>query len=99
MLLQAVSIIGEEAFSFNLSLFEGATEGGGYSDMAQVDGKVTLRLGCIQIVYLHKFLVSLLVSLRLHGFCSMFLLLQLGVSNTAWCKTQMVDFGPVEEMI
>jgi hypothetical protein len=59
--LQAVSIMGEEVFSFKLSLYPSATEGEGYSDTSKVDGKVTLRLGCIQIVYLHKFLVSLLV--------------------------------------
>ncbi|KAG7239597.1 hypothetical protein INR49_028749 [Caranx melampygus] len=57
---KAVSIMGEEVFSFRLSLFPGATEGEGYSDMSKVDGKVTMRLGCIQIVYLHKFLMSLL---------------------------------------
>ncbi|XP_049911811.1 intermembrane lipid transfer protein VPS13C-like, partial [Epinephelus moara] len=58
---KAVSIVGEEVFSFKLSLFPGATEGEGYSDMSKVDGKVTMRLGCIQIVYLHKFLMSLLM--------------------------------------
>lgn len=62
VLLQAVSIVGEEVFNFKLSLFMGATEGEGYRDMSKVDGKVTMRLGCIQIVYLHKFLMSLLVS-------------------------------------
>ena len=60
--LQAVSIMGEEVFSFKLSLFAGATEGEGYGDMSKVDGKVTMRLGCIQIIYLHKFLMSLLVN-------------------------------------
>ncbi|XP_074521688.1 intermembrane lipid transfer protein VPS13C isoform X2 [Halichoeres trimaculatus] len=59
---KAVSIVGEEVFSFKLSLYTGATEGEGYSDMSKVDGKVTMRLGCIQIVYLHKFLMSLLAS-------------------------------------
>ncbi|CAJ1049975.1 vacuolar protein sorting-associated protein 13C isoform X3 [Xyrichtys novacula] len=58
---KAVSIVGEEVFSFKLSLYTGATEGEGYSDMSKVDGKVTMRLGCIQIVYLHKFLMSLLM--------------------------------------
>ncbi|KAJ4923388.1 hypothetical protein JOQ06_000721 [Pogonophryne albipinna] len=58
---KAVSIVGgQEVFSFRLSLFPGATEGGGYSDMEKVDGKVTLRLGCIQILYLHQFLMALL---------------------------------------
>ncbi|XP_050931802.1 LOW QUALITY PROTEIN: intermembrane lipid transfer protein VPS13C [Lates calcarifer] len=59
---KAVSIMGEEVFSFKLSLFPGATEGEGYSDTSRVDGKVTMRLGCIQIIYLHKFLMSLLAS-------------------------------------
>ncbi|XP_067454112.1 intermembrane lipid transfer protein VPS13C isoform X1 [Thunnus thynnus] len=58
---KAVSIMGEEVFSFKLSLFPGATVGDGYSDTSKVDGKVTMRLGCIQIVYLHKFLMSLLM--------------------------------------
>lgn len=53
--------MGEEVFSFKMSLFPGATEGDGYGDMSKVDGKVTMRLGCIQIIYLHKFLMSLLV--------------------------------------
>uniref|UniRef100_A0A3P9AR25 Vacuolar protein sorting 13 homolog C n=1 Tax=Maylandia zebra TaxID=106582 RepID=A0A3P9AR25_9CICH len=58
---KVLSIVGEEVFSFKLSLFPGATEGDGYGDMSKVDGKVTLRLGCIHIVYLHKFLMSLLM--------------------------------------
>ncbi|XP_061878990.1 intermembrane lipid transfer protein VPS13C isoform X1 [Entelurus aequoreus] len=58
---KAVSIMGEEVFSFQMFLFSGATEGDNYSDMSKVDGKVTMRLGCIQIVYLHKFLMSLLM--------------------------------------
>ncbi|XP_065123827.1 intermembrane lipid transfer protein VPS13C isoform X1 [Paramisgurnus dabryanus] len=59
---KAVSIVGEEVFSFKMTLYPGATEGDGYSDTSRVDGKVILRLGCIQIVYLHKFLMSLLDS-------------------------------------
>uniref|UniRef100_A0AAV2LMA9 Vacuolar protein sorting 13 homolog C n=1 Tax=Knipowitschia caucasica TaxID=637954 RepID=A0AAV2LMA9_KNICA len=58
---KAVSIMGEEVFSFSLSLFPEETQAEGYSDMSKVDGKVTLRLGCIQIIYLHKFLMSLLM--------------------------------------
>ncbi|XP_071256543.1 intermembrane lipid transfer protein VPS13C isoform X5 [Salvelinus alpinus] len=60
---KAVSIVGEEVFSFQMSLYPSATEGEGYSDTSKVDGKVTMRLGCIQIVYLHKFLMSLLTFL------------------------------------
>ncbi|XP_037835905.1 vacuolar protein sorting-associated protein 13C isoform X2 [Kryptolebias marmoratus] len=58
---QAVSIVGKEVFSFKLSLFPGVTEGEGYSDMSKVDGKITLSLGCIQIIYIHQFLMSLLM--------------------------------------
>ncbi|XP_016128718.1 vacuolar protein sorting-associated protein 13C-like [Sinocyclocheilus grahami] len=58
---KAVSIVGEEVFSFKMTLYPGATEGEGYTDTSKVDGKVILRLGCIQIVYLHKFLTSLLM--------------------------------------
>ncbi|XP_026072516.1 vacuolar protein sorting-associated protein 13C-like isoform X6 [Carassius auratus] len=58
---KAVSIVGEEVFSFKMTLYPGATEGEGYTDTSKVDGRVILRLGCIQIVYLHKFLVSLLM--------------------------------------
>lgn len=61
---QAVSIVGEEVFSFKMTLYPGATEGEGYTDTSKVDGKVILRLGCIQIVYLHKFLMSLLVRMN-----------------------------------
>ncbi|XP_018619206.2 vacuolar protein sorting-associated protein 13C isoform X1 [Scleropages formosus] len=60
---KAVSIVGEEVFSFKILLYPGATEGESYTDTSKVDGKVTLRLGCIQVVYLHKFLMSLLESL------------------------------------
>ncbi|XP_058851035.1 intermembrane lipid transfer protein VPS13C-like isoform X2 [Acipenser ruthenus] len=57
---KAVSIVGGEVFSFNMALYPNATEGDAYTDTSKVDGKVTLRVGCIQIVYLHKFLMSLL---------------------------------------
>uniref|UniRef100_A0A8C3HXX4 Vacuolar protein sorting 13 homolog C n=1 Tax=Chrysemys picta bellii TaxID=8478 RepID=A0A8C3HXX4_CHRPI len=57
---KAVSIVGDEVFSFNLALYPDATEGEAYTDMSKVDGIVSLKVGCIQIVYLHKFLMSLL---------------------------------------
>ncbi|XP_074090395.1 intermembrane lipid transfer protein VPS13C isoform X2 [Macrotis lagotis] len=57
---QAVSIMGNEVFRFNLDLYPDATEGDAYADMSKVDGVVSLNVGCIQIVYLHKFLMSLL---------------------------------------
>lgn len=45
-----------------MSLTPKATEGAGYADTSKVDGKVKLNVGCIQVVYLHKFVMSLLVS-------------------------------------
>uniref|UniRef100_A0A8B9DM08 Vacuolar protein sorting 13 homolog C n=1 Tax=Anser cygnoides TaxID=8845 RepID=A0A8B9DM08_ANSCY len=61
---KAVSIVGDEVFSFSLTLYPYATEGEAYTDMSKVDGAVSLRVGCIQIVYLHKFLMSLLTFLN-----------------------------------
>ncbi|XP_008938924.1 PREDICTED: vacuolar protein sorting-associated protein 13C, partial [Merops nubicus] len=61
---KAVSIVGDEVFSFNLTLDPYATEGEAYTDMSKVDGTVSLKVGCIQIVYLHKFLVSVLTFLN-----------------------------------
>ncbi|XP_006831641.1 PREDICTED: vacuolar protein sorting-associated protein 13C isoform X1 [Chrysochloris asiatica] len=57
---KAVSIVGNEVFRFHLELYPGATDGDAYTDMSKVDGVVSLNVGCIQIVYLHKFLMSLL---------------------------------------
>uniref|UniRef100_A0A8C5V364 Vacuolar protein sorting 13 homolog C n=1 Tax=Microcebus murinus TaxID=30608 RepID=A0A8C5V364_MICMU len=57
---KAVSIMGNEVFRFNLDLYPDATEGDSYTDMSKVDGALSLNVGCIQIVYLHKFLMSLL---------------------------------------
>uniref|UniRef100_A0A8C0XNN3 Vacuolar protein sorting 13 homolog C n=2 Tax=Castor canadensis TaxID=51338 RepID=A0A8C0XNN3_CASCN len=57
---QAVSLMGNEVFRFNLDLYPDATEGDSYADMSKVDGVISLNVGCIQIVYLHKFLMSLL---------------------------------------
>ncbi|KAL0188331.1 hypothetical protein M9458_015430, partial [Cirrhinus mrigala] len=50
----------DEVFSFSMSLTPKATEGAGYTDTSKVDGKVKLNVGCIQVVYLHKFVMSLL---------------------------------------
>ncbi|KFZ60287.1 Vacuolar protein sorting-associated protein 13C, partial [Podiceps cristatus] len=61
---KAVSIVGDEVFSFNVTLDPYATEGEAYADMSKVDGTVSLKVGCIQIVYLHKFLMSLLTFLN-----------------------------------
>ena len=55
--------MGDEVFRFEMTLYPDATEGKAYSDMSKVDGKLSLKVGCIQIVYVHKFFMSLLVSL------------------------------------
>ncbi|MEQ2157611.1 hypothetical protein GOODEAATRI_003488 [Goodea atripinnis] len=57
---EAISIVGDEVFSFSMSLTPNATEGAGYADTSKTDGKVKLTVGCIQVVYLHKFIMSLL---------------------------------------
>uniref|UniRef100_A0A3B3WSN0 Vacuolar protein sorting 13 homolog C n=1 Tax=Poecilia mexicana TaxID=48701 RepID=A0A3B3WSN0_9TELE len=60
MLVTAVSIVGDEVFSFSMSLTPNATEGAGYADTSKTDGQVKLRVGCIRVVYLHRFIMSLL---------------------------------------
>ncbi|KAM4675969.1 intermembrane lipid transfer protein VPS13C [Discoglossus pictus] len=57
---KAVFIVGDEVFSLHMSLYPDATEGAAYTDMSTVDGRMSLKVGCIHIVYLHKFLMSLL---------------------------------------
>lgn len=57
---KAVYILGEEVFSLQMTIYPDATEGAAYTDMSAVDSNILLRVGCIHIVYLHKFLMSLL---------------------------------------
>uniref|UniRef100_A0A1A8GA63 Vacuolar protein sorting 13 homolog C n=1 Tax=Nothobranchius korthausae TaxID=1143690 RepID=A0A1A8GA63_9TELE len=57
---KAISIMEDEVFSFSMSLTPNATEGAGYTDTSKTDGRVKLNVGCIQVVYLHKFITSLL---------------------------------------
>lgn len=59
---KAISIVGDEVFSFTMSLTPNATEGAAYTDTSKSDGRVKLNVGCIQVVYLHRFIMSLLVS-------------------------------------
>lgn len=59
--------MGDEVFSFAISLTPNATEGAGYADTSKTDGRVKLNVGCIQVVYLHKFIMSLLVSVTQKG--------------------------------
>lgn len=69
--------MGDEVFSFAISLTPTATEGAGYTDTSQTDGHIKLNVGCIQVVYLHKFFMSLLVShTHTHPYIIFFIILQ-----------------------
>ncbi|XP_061528280.1 vacuolar protein sorting-associated protein 13A [Phycodurus eques] len=57
---KAVSIAGREVFAFQMVNYTGATEGDSYLDMSQVDTSVTLTVGCIQVIFLNKFMSSIL---------------------------------------
>ncbi|XP_077417334.1 intermembrane lipid transfer protein VPS13A isoform X1 [Vanacampus margaritifer] len=57
---KAVSIADREVFAFQMVNHTDATEGDAYVDMSQVDTSVTLTVGCIQVVFLNKFLSSIL---------------------------------------
>lgn len=65
--MQAVSIADKEVFDFRMVNHVDATEGDAYTDMHIVDTSVTLTVGCIQVIFLNKFLSSILVSF---SFCS-----------------------------
>lgn len=60
-LCQAVSIADKEVFDFRMVNYTDATEGDAYLDMSQVDTGVTLTVGCIQVIFLNKFVSSILV--------------------------------------
>uniref|UniRef100_A0A671VK31 Vacuolar protein sorting 13 homolog A n=1 Tax=Sparus aurata TaxID=8175 RepID=A0A671VK31_SPAAU len=56
----AVSIADKEVFSFRMVNFTNATDGDAYLDMSKVDTSVTLTVGCIQVIFLNKFVSSIL---------------------------------------
>lgn len=58
---QAVSIADKEVFAFRMVNYTDATEGDAYLDMSKVDTFVTLTVGCIQVIFLNKFVSSILV--------------------------------------
>lgn len=60
---QAVSIADREVFAFQMVNYTDATYGDAYLDMSNVDTSVTLTVGCIQVVFLNKFVSSVLVRL------------------------------------
>lgn len=57
---KAVSIADKEVFSFRMVNFTNATDGDAYLDMSKVDTSVTLTVGCIQVIFLNKFVSSIL---------------------------------------
>jgi len=56
-----VSIADKEVFDFRMVNYTDATEGDAYLDMTKVDTAVSLTVGCIQVVFLNKFVSSILV--------------------------------------
>uniref|UniRef100_A0A674DPV0 Vacuolar protein sorting 13 homolog A n=1 Tax=Salmo trutta TaxID=8032 RepID=A0A674DPV0_SALTR len=57
---QCVSIADEEVFAFRMVNHTEATEGDAYLDMGKVDTSITLTVGCIQVIFLNKFVSSIL---------------------------------------
>uniref|UniRef100_A0AAQ5ZIR7 Vacuolar protein sorting 13 homolog A n=1 Tax=Amphiprion ocellaris TaxID=80972 RepID=A0AAQ5ZIR7_AMPOC len=57
---KAVSIADKEVFAFRMINYTDATEGDAYLDMSKVDTSVSLTVGCIQVIYLNKFVSSIL---------------------------------------
>ncbi|XP_023200047.1 vacuolar protein sorting-associated protein 13A isoform X2 [Xiphophorus maculatus] len=58
---KAVSIADKQVFAFRMLNHTDATEGDAYLDMSNVDTSVTLEVGCIQVIFLNKFVSSILV--------------------------------------
>ncbi|XP_054438980.1 intermembrane lipid transfer protein VPS13A isoform X2 [Pteronotus mesoamericanus] len=57
---KAVYITGKEVFSFKIISYVDATAGSAYTDMSVVDIQVNLTVGCIEVVFVTKFLYSIL---------------------------------------
>ncbi|XP_023658646.1 intermembrane lipid transfer protein VPS13A isoform X2 [Paramormyrops kingsleyae] len=57
---KAVSIAGKEVFDLRLVNHVDATEGDAYMNMNIVDTSITLTVGCIQLIFLNKFLSTIL---------------------------------------
>ncbi|XP_042521533.1 vacuolar protein sorting-associated protein 13A isoform X1 [Dipodomys spectabilis] len=57
---KAVYITGKEVFSFKMVSYTDATAGSAYTDMNIVDIKILLTVGCIEVVFVTKFLYSVL---------------------------------------
>uniref|UniRef100_A0A8C9M0X3 Vacuolar protein sorting 13 homolog A n=1 Tax=Piliocolobus tephrosceles TaxID=591936 RepID=A0A8C9M0X3_9PRIM len=57
---KAVYITGKEVFSFKMVSYMDATAGSAYTDMNVFDIQVNLVVGCIEVVFVTKFLYSIL---------------------------------------
>ena len=62
--LQILAFEGCEVFQAKISVYNGATDGEGYANMKCVDTAVSLKTGCMKVVFLNKFVTSLLVRLQ-----------------------------------
>ncbi|XP_041042655.1 vacuolar protein sorting-associated protein 13A isoform X2 [Carcharodon carcharias] len=62
---KAVSIAGKEVFSFKMISHVEATEGAAYTEMDVVDSDIKLTVGCIQVIFVKKFVSSLLAFLNI----------------------------------
>ena len=58
-----MSIKGDEVFRVDLTLLNGATEGDNYSDMSKADIVLKFESGCMNVVFLNKFVNDILVFL------------------------------------
>ncbi|XP_060787336.1 vacuolar protein sorting-associated protein 13A isoform X2 [Neoarius graeffei] len=57
---KAVSVADKDVFGFHMVNYVDATEGDAYTDMEIVDTSVTLTVGCIQVIFVNKFVSSIL---------------------------------------
>uniref|UniRef100_A0A4W3I3M5 Vacuolar protein sorting 13 homolog A n=1 Tax=Callorhinchus milii TaxID=7868 RepID=A0A4W3I3M5_CALMI len=57
---KAVSITGKEVFNFKMISHVDATQGATYTDMNAVDSYIKLTVGCIQVIFVKKFISSVL---------------------------------------
>ena len=59
---KALYITGKEVFNFRMISYVNATDGIAYTNMDVVDNRIYLTVGCIQVVFVNKFVSSVLVS-------------------------------------
>uniref|UniRef100_A0A8C6JSE6 Uncharacterized protein n=1 Tax=Melopsittacus undulatus TaxID=13146 RepID=A0A8C6JSE6_MELUD len=57
---KALYITGKEVFNFRMISYVNATDGIAYTNMNVVDNRIYLTVGCIQVVFVNKFVSSIL---------------------------------------